>query len=276
MLFSVNTLGCPDWDLSKIITFSKEIGISCLEIRGIQGKMTVTDIPEFSDEGYVDLKEKLKKNGIKIIGFGCSSSFHDPKRCGDAFYEAVNAINFCDKAGIGFVRIFGNNVPEAEKEAEIIERVAYYSDKLCKYAKEIARNCKAPVNVLLEAHGDFNTAERLCAVCKKVKNDNFGIIWDVAHVDRAYRDQYMSFYNALKPYIKHVHFKDHRKYGDEFKLCSVGEGDISLIEILELLKKDNFSGCISIEHEKKWHPELSEPEVEFKRFAELVRPYMST
>ena len=106
--------------------------------------------------------------------------------------------------------------------------------------------------------------------------DNFAALWNMSAAFFGCGESAEQVIKNLGAYIKHVHFKDHRKCGDEFKLCSVGEGDISLIEILELLKKDNFNGCISIEHEKKWHPELSEPEVEFKRFAELVRPYMST
>ena len=77
----------------------------------------------------------------------------------------------------------------------------------------------------------------------------------------------------MKPYIKHLHFKDHLRVDGGWNLCSVGEGDIPLMKVLDALKADGYNGCISIEHEKKWHPELADPQEEFARFAALVKEY---
>ena len=271
MKFALNTLGCPDWTFDQILENAKENGINYIEIRGINGKMRADEIEELTLERYPAFAEKLNSYGIEIVGFGASSSFHDPANCEKAYKEAIEAVEICNRLGINFVRVFGNNVPDTENESEIIERVAYHCRKLCDHA--LMLDSKTPVNILLEAHGDFNTHQRLFAVCSKVDRANFGIIWDVAHTDKAYADNYIEFYRLMKPYIRHVHFKDHLRAESGFKICSVGEGDIPLINILETLKKDSFSGCISLEHEKKWVPDLAEPEEEFKRFAEYIKNY---
>ena len=271
MKFAINTLGCPEWTFNEILENVGHNGIKYIEIRGINGKMQAEDIDEFNADNYPAFEYKLKSKGIKIVGFGASSSFHDVLKCENAYIEAENAVNICERTGIGFVRVFGNNVPDITKENEIIDRVAEYCERLCDHAIKIAS--AAPVNILLEAHGDFNTADRLLAVCQKVGRPNFGIIWDVAHTDKAYKDDYLNFYNVMKQYIRHVHFKDHLRTENGYKICSVGEGDIPLINILETLKKDGFSGCVSLEHEKKWVPDLAEPEEEFKRFAEYIKNY---
>ena len=273
MNFALNTLGCPEWSFDQVINNAVENGFKHLEIRGILGKMKASEIPEFSEEGYKELSKKLSAHGIQIVGFGCSSSFHNPEKCESAYAEAVDAIDVCTRIGIKFVRIFGNNVPDLAKEAATIELVAEYARRLCDYAKSVAKEGENPVTVLIEAHGDFNTWERLLPVCHKVDRENFGIIWDVAHTDKAYADDILPFYRIMKPYIKHLHFKDHHRTPDGWKLCSVGEGDIPLKLVLDTLKADGYNGCISIEHEKKWHPELAEPQEEFARFAGFVEEY---
>ncbi len=273
MNFALNTLGCPEWSFDQVIASAVENDVRYLEIRGILGKMRAAEIPEFSEEGYPALAEKLNANGIKIIGFGCSSSFHNPEKCEAAYEEAVEAIDVCNRIGINFVRIFGNNVPDPAKEAATIELVAEYARRLCDYAISIAKDGKAPVTVLIEAHGDFNTWERLLPVCHKVGRENFGIVWDVAHTDKAYADNILPFYRIMKPYIKHLHFKDHNRVDGGWKLCTVGEGDIPLFTVLDALKADGYNGCISIEHEKKWHPELADPKDEFATFAKLIKDY---
>ncbi len=274
MNFALNSLGCPEWSFDRLLDNAVENNIKYLEIRGILGKMRAAEIPEFSEEGYPALAEKLNARGIKIVGFGCSSSFHNPEKCESAYEEAKEAIDVCTRIGINFVRIFGNNVPDPAKEAATIELVAEYCRRLCDYAISVAKDGKAPVTVLIEAHGDFNTWERLLPVCHKVDRENFGLLWDVAHTDKAYGDNILPFYNIMKPYIKHLHFKDHIRVDGGWKLSSVGEGDIPLFKILDTLKADGYNGCISIEHEKKWHPELADPQEEFARFAALVKEYV--
>ncbi len=54
--------------------------------------------------------------------------------------------------------------------------------------------------------------------------------------------------------ISHVHIKDHLRGDGGFMLCLIGEGVIPIKEIVKTLESDGYSGYMSLECEKKWHP----------------------
>ena len=58
------------------------------------------------------------------------------------------------------------------------------------------------------------------------------------------------------------------------KPCLFGEGEIPWKEIINLLKQNNYNKYISIEYEKRWHPEvLLDPEkalpIEIKKLQDI-------
>ena len=62
------------------------------------------------------------------------------------------------------------------------------------------------------------------------------------------------------------------------RVAAVADGlPLTLIVLAPLLDKKarhGWSGWVSVEWEKKWHPELADPEVAFPQHAELLRRYM--
>ena len=53
-----------------------------------------------------------------------------------------------------------------------------------------------------------------------------------------------------------------------------GAGQLPLEEAIVLLKGHGYDGWIMFEHEKRWHPELAEPEEMFPIFSAWVRPLL--
>jgi sugar phosphate isomerase/epimerase len=54
----------------------------------------------------------------------------------------------------------------------------------------------------------------------------------------------------------------------------LGEGDIPVEEGLRSLDTIGYDGCISVEWEKKWHPEIAEPEIAFPQYMRVLRTYV--
>jgi sugar phosphate isomerase/epimerase len=48
---------------------------------------------------------------------------------------------------------------------------------------------------------------------------------------------------------------------DGWQLVLLGQGEVPVREILQLLYGGGYAGWISVEWEKRWHPEIEEPEV---------------
>ena len=69
--------------------------------------------------------------------------------------------------------------------------------------------------------------------------------------------------------MKHTHVKDARPgSGPQWDLLLLGEGEVPAREVIELLAAKGYQGYLSVEWEKKWQPQLADPEVAFPSSAE--------
>lgn len=90
----------------------------------------------------------------------------------------------------------------------------------------------------LEIHGTVNSIRSLAPVLEGVRHINdFGIFWDVEHSDTTTGDDFQTFYELIRPYLRHVHFKDYHRAADagRWVLCEIGEGDIPFAAIVKTL-----------------------------------------
>ena len=263
MKLAFSTLGCPDWSFERVLDEAKRDGYAGVEIRGIQGEMRADKIGCLGIGSQQTARRMARDRGVALIGFGASSSFHDPDNFENALSDGRAAVDVAAALGMGFVRVFGDRIRPEDDEDEIIGRVAEGITQLCRYAEGTG------VSILHEVHGHFNTARRILSVAGRVSCDNYGVLWDVAHSDKIYGDDYQAFYDAVRPLIRHVHIKDHVR-GDAFRLCSTGEGDIPILPILRRLERDGYAGYCSLEWEKVWHPDLRDAAEEFPHFARYI------
>lgn len=261
MKLAFSTLGCPDWTLEQILETGRQYGYQGIELRGIQGGMPPGDIICLLPENREATLKAFADHGLKLCVYGTSVNFHDPQTVETQYQTALEALKFCNECGIPMMRIFGNEVQPDTEEAQL-EQIACYFEKLCREAE------KVHVQPLLEVHGNLTTIERLCYVAERVTSPAFGIIWDVGHTHANYGMQFEAFYRALKPWIRHIHMKDAiHENGKLHHLCAISEGHLPLREIVAMLEADGYDGYYSLEWEKRWHPELDEPEVAFPAYA---------
>ena len=267
MKLSISTLGCPDWRFTRIVSEFNRMGIEGIEVRGIEGEMDPAKIPWFSEENWPITRAMLEENNLRIVGLGTSVAFHDADLFDDNIRQGKEAIDLCRRIGIPAIRVFGDRITAEDDPTVIIDRAAKGLKQLCRYAGPDG------VRINLETHGNFNTIEVIGALLDAMKDEPaFGILWDIQHSDRAYRDDYLPFYELIRPYIRHVHVKDYiRKEGDAFELCLVGEGDIPIKPIIARLLADGYQGYFSLEWEKKWHPELPEADIAFPGFVRYMK-----
>ncbi len=243
-----STLGCHERSFMEIVSLAQEYSIDALEIRGVHSIMDNSTIEEFSDEMSEDTKRLLKEAGIKPLILGTSCKFHDDRR-ESMISKAIQEIEIAEKIGFQAIRVFGNLI-QGEEHA-CIAKVADALNQICKEAK------KHGIKVYLEVHGDFNTAERLEELIRQIDDpDSFGLIWDIYHTHAAVKENWLEFYQKMKPYIHHVHLKD--CIGE--KLVLPGKGELQIKEIVLTMIQEGYSGYFSLEWERKWHPELDEIE----------------
>ncbi len=271
MKLSISTLGCCEWSLNKAVGYFKNLGISGIEIRALNGVMNPCEMECFSKENELDTKKYLRANGMRLVCLDTSCKFDNNEFATKSIPEGKVAIDVASRMEIPYIRVFGNKIPEIgeenrdEAEAHMINSLRELAD----YAE------KKNVKVLLETHGNVCNIENIKNTVEALSDHKgFGILWDIAHSDTYYKENIEEFYALIKPLLCHIHLKDHIRLPDHQKdIKDIGEGEIPIEKIVKMLLDDGYDGYFSFEHEKKWHPELSEPEVAFPKFAEYMKRF---
>jgi sugar phosphate isomerase/epimerase len=149
------------------------------------------------------------------------------------------------------VRVFGGESPALDDIARRLEPV-------------LARAAALGVTVALETHDGFSSAARVGELLRLVDNPSFAALWDVHH-PYCVGESPDEVLHALGDRVHLVHVKDARRRGDAWELVPLGAGDVPVRESLAALDAAGYDGWLTVEWEKRWHPELAEPEIALPR-----------
>ena len=271
---AISTLGCPNWSFAQILENFSSYPVQGIEVRGIDGVMDADKMPLLTPERLPELHELLRSHRLPIIGFGTSFSFHDADRLPQTLSDARRTIDILSRAGIPAMRVFGNSIPDPTRRDQTIRQVA---DALCQLA-DYAQPRNVQVN--LEVHGDFNSTETLKPIVEAIadRHPAAGILWDIEHSDKVCGDDFMPFYSLIRPVLRHIHVKDYLRNREpdakDWTLVKCGDGDIPIRDILTRVLDDGYDGFLSFEWEKKWHPDIDEPEVAFPHFVAKMHEWL--
>ena len=129
------------------------------------------------------------------------------------------------------------------------------------------------VTIALETHDSFASASHVGELLQRVASPSFAAIWDVHHPFRL-GEAPEDVVRALGTRICLVHVKDARRRGEEWELVALGDGDVPVRESLDALRGFGYAGWLTVEWEKRWHPELAEPEIALPRERETLRRWL--
>ena len=263
-----STLGCPAWELSKILEFAQGNGFAAVELRGLMGNLDLPSRPEFAPDRLAQSKKQIADQGIKIACVSSSTELHEPDAA-KREKEIADAIRFIDLAsalGAPSVRVFGNKLDGPREE--IITRVASGMHQLGEYAGP------RHVTVIIESHGDFVDSATLKQVLTRAESSHVGLLWDAHHTYVDGHEQPEHTVAELGPWIRHTHLKDSVPAGKERKYVLTGKGDVPVERQVQALRKIGYPGYYCFEWEKVWHPDLLEPEVAFPDYVRVMKGYL--
>jgi sugar phosphate isomerase/epimerase len=268
-LLGFSTLGCPRWDWNQIVDFAATHDYSGIELRGIGVQMDLSKVPQFAPSTIAATRHQLADRGLRIVDLGASANMHETdagKRAAD-FDEARRFIDLASSLDAKFIRVFGNKyLPGVPREATL-ERVASGLRELGNYAHD--KN----VTVLLESHGDFTDSPSLLEIMRRTDSPGVALLWDAHHTFAFGHEAPEDTYRQIGSYVRHVHLKDSVPAGDDRRYVLTGAGDVPVRRQIEVLARNNYPGYYNFEWEKRWHPEIEEPEVAFAQFAEVASGY---
>jgi sugar phosphate isomerase/epimerase len=101
-------------------------------------------------------------------------------------------------------------------------------------------------------------------------------VWDSHHPHRMGERPAEIYQNigrrTLLAQVKDARRADARE--DGWQLVLLGEGEVPVREMLRLLAAGGYEGWISVEWEKRWHPEIEDPQVALPQHLKLLDTWM--
>jgi len=265
-----STLGCPDWRLKHIVDCSVKNDYKGFEIRGLAGEMDLPKCPEFNKTNLPASLRLIKDNDIKIINLGSSVNLHfaqEDKRKSN-LDDAKRFIDLAEQLECPFVRVFPDDLPPDQSVEQTLDLIISGLITLGEYAKG------SNVTILLESHGKVVYKDMLLKIMAGANHPKVGLIWDFFNMWVVTKESPKEVFDTLGKYIKHVHIKDANLVDGKPAYCLIGQGVAPLREAMDSLNRSNYKGYYSFEWEKKWHPEIQDPEIAFPHFAKEIIHYL--
>jgi sugar phosphate isomerase/epimerase len=266
MKLSFATLGCPKWTMPQIVQNAKTLGFDGVELRGSPGEHIG---PDETPASRAAIKKMFADAGVRVACImGYSKFTHDdPAKLQTDIDSAIKFVQVARDIGCPTLRIFGGEFAKDGHEASLQRVIAGL-----KQVAPVAQ--KAGVKLAIETHDDWCKGENLMAVIRGVNSPALGVCWDIGNA--SWVEPLEKTHAAVKAHIYHVHFKDAaRKPDGKVHSTLPGTGQVDMRQGLKLLNQGGYTGWLSFEWEKKWEPDLEEPEIAFPHYVKHATKLMA-
>jgi glucosamine-6-phosphate deaminase len=259
---SFSTLACPSWPLRAAIDGAARLGYDGVELRFVEDSDALWQQAELVGEGLRETRARLRDAGLAVPCVDTSAFFHhpDPAARRQALEDAHRLVEVAARLEAAGIRVFGDRV---QPGAEVETTRQWIADGVASLRETAS---PAGVEVWIESHGDFARARDTLALLDGVPEQGTGVLWDAANAFEAGEDP-VDGARLLGSRVRHVHLKDlvRRPRGPGLPVLP-GQGEVPLGRALAALDAIGYTGFVSFEWEKKWHPGIEPAEVALPHF----------
>ncbi len=259
MRLAFTTLACPEWTLEQAAEAAGRYGYEGLELRLLDGELVT---PSLTAEEQARVRRVCADAGLELCCLDTSLKVADPAASLD---EGYGYLELAAALGSPLIRVFGgapNGEPLETGAARAGERLAALAQ----------RGRTLGVRVALETHDTFAAGQAVAAALASVADDYAGALWDTLHPVRVGETAEQTL-DLIGGRLLHMHIKDGNVQPNINECRLLGEGTVPVQEILSALVARGYHGWLAVEWEKKWQPQIAEPEVALPQYAEMLRTY---
>lgn len=267
MKIAFSTVGCPEWSWTDVYIMAKDLGFNGIELRGLENELNLLRTRPFNEVKAEETADKLKKMNLSISCLASSCFLGGTDDEDEALKEGFEYIELASKINCKYIRILGDKNP-APKETIDDERVIRLLGKLLPKAEE------KDVYLLVETSGVYSDTKRLSKIIQAVNNPHVAVLWDIHHPYRFMNEPPEETYKNIGKYLKYVHIKDSVMDNGSVQYKILGDGDIPVTEILDLLRTSGYDDYVSLEWVKRWNKTLTDAAVVFPAFANFMSDYL--
>jgi sugar phosphate isomerase/epimerase len=253
--------------MAEIIAMAASLGYDGIELRFVQGEDSLWKLPVFQGREFASTKRALADCGLAISCVDTSCRFHSPDAAERNRWleEGCKMSDLAASLGAPGVRVFGDTIQPGTDRASTRSWIAESIGKLAEITAQKG------VEVWLESHGDFASADETLAILQQSGSAQAGALWDPANCFVEADETPAEGAAKLGSTIRHTHIKDLRRNKSSWDHVLMGEGNFPLMQQLEALQKMHYDRFVSFEWEKKWHPEIVDAEIALPHFIRWFR-----
>jgi sugar phosphate isomerase/epimerase len=269
MKLSFTTLGCPDWTLRQIAENAAHMGYDGVDFRGLLDEIDITRRPEFKG-GLNETRQLFADHNVAISGIAIGARYAtvDPVEREKQFDETRRNMELAAKLGTHILRVYGGRVPDGYTVDSImpilVKNLQLIGDEAEQY----------DVTLALETHDAWTDSAVFARLMAEVNHPRVRVLWDLHHPYRTNGEPPEVTYRNLAPYTVSTHVKDSIPTADGHRYVLLGEGDVPLKKMLDMLVGGGYDGYAILEWETRWHRELAAPEVAFPQYVTKMREWL--
>ena len=259
-----STLAFPDATLARAVSLGRSWGYEGVELRLIDGELID---PAMSAASRREVKRTAGRAGLPIVAVDSSVRLTGE----DPGPELRRFLELSSDWEAPLVRVFGGALPEDNPERGLrLEAAA----RVLEAAVPVAERLGVAIGV--ETHDAFSASAVLAELLAMVGSGSAGAVWDSHHPHRMGERpaEIMARIGARTLLAQVKDAKRAPKRDDGWRLVLLGEGEVPVREMLGLLIAGGYRGWVSVEWEKRWHPEIEEPEVALPQHLEQLNSWL--
>lgn len=243
-----STLGCPELSLGETFELARRFNIPAIEVRALGGSL---DLPAYLSATFgtpAEFAARLEGSKVRVVAFDTSLRLVGGTPAERA--QVVALVPWAEAAGIRWLRVFdGGKAADGAELAAAGETLAWW--------RALRAAAGWTVDVMVETHDALLTA---AAINRFVAAwPGTAILWDAHHTWRRSGEDPVATWRAIRPAVVHIHVKDSvagPSARHPFTYVLPGESDFPIGPLSAALRADHFTGPVSLEWEKVWHPYL--------------------
>ena len=246
MKYAFMTFSTPELTLADCLATAQRYGYDAIEPRiDANHKHGIERDADASQRAAA--RDAARDSGIALCCIATSCRYADPATAEEDVAATLQAIDLAADVGAPCIRVFGGMIPDGISRDDAVATLVQSMNAVAPRAAERG------VTVCMETHDAWCDPADLARVISTVAHPNIAVNWDIMHPVRVAAKTMDEAFDALRPWIRHVHCHDGRTAGDKLELTTIGDGIIDHKRALELLASLPFDGYVSGEW-INWQP----------------------
>lgn len=246
-----STVACPDWPIELVAQRAAQFGFPAVELRTFgDGSRSFASEPAFTAPEKV--RAIFARFGVEVASLATGASFQQqvlPPVIGWAITDTEAAVRHarrCIDTAITIecplVRVFGFRVPNAERRASAVARIAERIKKVADHAD------RTGVRICVETGGSFASPAEVLELVEAVNAGPLvGVCLNIAATAAA-GSRLADAITTLGDRLLSVRIKDLR----DGRPVPLGRGELPVADVLATLAQRQFTGPVIFEWDRAW------------------------